>query len=122
LEIAGWNGKGKPVFNTRQVRFNGKGELNHETFAITSTDGINEGQFCKTNRKPYDLLVVACLIAAWKLLDYRFGSDAFCQDGTSEDLREGLEYYKKVIKAVYYPIEGDVDITMADIAKQRQQY
>ena len=43
------------------VAFNGPGEAGHETFWLPR---IKDGfQFCKTAYKPYDVIVVACLIA-----------------------------------------------------------
>lgn len=45
-----------------EVSFNGVGDDAHETFSISVSDtGFN---FCKTQHKPYDELVVACLYFA----------------------------------------------------------
>lgn len=41
--------------------FNGKGDDGHETFAITSDLG-NSFNFCKTARKPYDIVVCKVLL------------------------------------------------------------
>lgn len=59
--LAGWDGTGKPTVTKDVIRFNGKGEDNsHETFSVASNwDGSFD--FCKTARKPYDIVVVACL-------------------------------------------------------------
>jgi len=84
-----------PIFDNRMVCFNGVGELAHETFRIEKK-GTND--FCKTARKPYDLLVVACLIAAWQILNYRFSSDGFNSDGTCEDLVPAMKYYNEVMQ------------------------
>lgn len=110
LEIAGSNGEGKPQFTDEFVVFNGKDELAHETFFI-DINGTND--FCKTARKPYDLLVVACLIAAWQILDYKFSSDAFNQDGTCDDLQPAIDFYNQVI-------QPSKPITQEDIKKQRK--
>ena len=47
--------------NGRSLIFNGQGQLGHETFYL---DREGHGShFCKTARKPYDLLVCAVLLA-----------------------------------------------------------
>lgn len=46
----------------RGININGKGELAHETFILRDYFKANEGGgFCKTDSKPYDAVVVACL-------------------------------------------------------------
>jgi len=99
LEIADGVGKRKPTFDNTIVNFNGKGKLSHETFQISKT--CAEWDFCKTARKPYDLLVVACLILAWQILDYRFSSDGFTDyNGKKDcdDLLPAMNFYNKVMK------------------------
>ena len=100
LQIAGGDGTGKPEFNKNFVCFNGLGdELNHEGFIIEIEN--KEWDFCKTDRKPYDLLVMACLIAAWQFIDYRFSSDGFHDykgEKHIEDLQPAVDYYNKVMK------------------------
>lgn len=58
------------------VRFNGIGDDGHETFYINSgfEDGFN---FCKTNRKSYDLAVCECLIIFKHFLNADVSSDGF---------------------------------------------
>lgn len=46
-----------------QILFNGVGEYEHESMQIDFT-GDGSWGFCKTARKPYDRMVVACLILA----------------------------------------------------------
>jgi hypothetical protein len=50
-----------PIFIQDVIQFNGIGEAGHETFGV---DRISDhrGDFCKTERKPYDLAVCCCLI------------------------------------------------------------
>jgi hypothetical protein len=52
--------------NYARLWFNGIDDLAHETMCIDFT-GKGTWQFCKTARKPYDELVVACLILAEEL-------------------------------------------------------
>ena len=49
-----------PVINENQISFNGIGDDGHETFFIKRKGGNNE--FCKTARKPYDLIACVTLI------------------------------------------------------------
>ena len=92
LEIFGGMGTGKPKFSMKEIWFNGderKG-LDHETFLL-APDKL-DWNFCKTARKPYDLLVVACLLAAYDYLGYEVSSD-----GGYDDWKEGLHYYLDTI-------------------------
>ena len=92
LEIRSWNGFNKPEFTMKGVNFNGdelKG-LDHENFYLTPT--TTEWNFCKTARKPYDLLVVACLIAAHEILGYEVSSD-----GDITDWVQGIQLYLDTI-------------------------
>lgn len=110
LEIRGGMGEGEPKFDPEAVWFNGNEErdLDHETFLIERND-VNWA-FCKTARKPYDLLVVACLLAAVDFLDYRFSSDGF-NDYFNErnsvhihecdNLLPALKYYNDVMGTDY---------------------
>lgn len=107
-----------PVFNTDLVCFNGVGDLAHETFVIkTGTD-----DFCKTARKPYDLLVVACLIAAHKILNYNFSSDGFDSFGNCDDLQPAIDYYNKVMQPTN-KITGEPElITQKTIKLQQKKF
>ena len=66
-KIKGGLGEGRPMINESQVWFNGDGktDMDHETFSIKWYDDSNPNGsgFCKTNRKPYDLLVCVSLLA-----------------------------------------------------------
>ena len=105
LELAGFDGNGKPKFTKELVGFNGKGEeLSHETFLIQRTFGAESWEnprngkycaFCKTARKPYDLMVVACLFAA----QHRFGTDfEWSSDGDPSDLQQGYDFWLATCK------------------------
>lgn len=93
LKIRGGLGEGKGEFNNERIWFNGdeKRGLDHETFMIErNPDGTWE--FCKTARKPYDLLVGACLLAAQEFLGYEISSD-----GDVEDWVEIAKYYNDIV-------------------------
>lgn len=92
-----------PVVNDRLVRFNGVGEDGHETFMIPRTvpkeewvrpsfsdDGkpkVLDFAFCKTARKSYDELVVACLVALKK----HFPVVQVSSDGDNTEWTQGAD-------------------------------
>lgn len=94
IKIAGWDGTGKSIANTKEISFNGAGQETCETMYITYKDG--GFSFCKTNREPYDLLVCLTLLA----FKDAFGDDfEYTSDGiTKEDYenRENNEYWKSI--------------------------
>ena len=73
-------GEREPVFNSNEVWFNGDGEndLAHETLLLEPQS--TKWSFCKTARKPYDLLVCGCLLLAHFMLDYEIASDGDISD------------------------------------------
>jgi len=92
--IRGGLGEGTPMINESQVWFNGdnKNGMSHETFDIKwfPSGGEVKG-FCKTARKPYDILVCVSLLAfkhAFNDSDvFRFSSDGDNSEwATAKDL------------------------------------
>lgn len=67
-------------------------ELAHETFSLTR-EYVDAFAFCKTARKPYDLMVKACLI----LYKYFFPYVTISSDGDEEDWMDA----KKFVAAVH---------------------
>lgn len=61
-------GEGEPLLNNKYISLNGDAALgeSYETFYFTRT--LEEFSFCKTNRKPYDAVVVSILAQAKKIL------------------------------------------------------
>ena len=99
--IRGGLGKGKPMINESEVWFNGddKTEMAHETFGIRWFDKSNENGngFCKTNRKPYDLLVCFSLLAFKHAFnDYKVFH--FSSDGDNSEW--------EIAKELFYGISG----------------
>jgi hypothetical protein len=88
-------GEEKPTFNNNEVWFNGdKAEgLDHETFCIEWD--TEDRDFCKTARKPYDLLVCFSLLTFSEVFPREIFS--FSSDGTpSEPLwQNAIKYYEK---------------------------
>jgi hypothetical protein len=64
------------------IEFNGSRGNDHETFMLAPHLLMENGGFCKTARKPYDVVVVACLIIMSSVLPevFQFESDGDCQD------------------------------------------
>ena len=80
-----------PVFTNELIRFNGTGNEGHETFYISREDtGFS---FCKTARKPYDIVAVAVLCLADYYSEGRF---AVGSDGGIDDWKDGLSLARHI--------------------------
>jgi hypothetical protein len=99
--VRGEDGVGRPEASEQRVAFNGDAAhgLEHEPFVIERifrrgrTRGAACFDFCKTNGKPYDLLVVASLYAFL----HRFPGVKFVSDSTLEELRPGFDYFTRIV-------------------------
>ena len=94
IAIRGGMGHGEPTFDTRGLWFNGDETvgMDHETFwlSFTSTDR----EFCKTARKPYDMLACLSLISAKRHIPgFKFSSD-----GDLEDWQPAFDFYRQHVK------------------------
>lgn len=99
IKICDWNGEGKPKFNTKNINFNGDGghDLDHESFNLYGTmGGFN---FCKTARKPYDVLVKAILMYADELSMFS-NSWSFDGEKTEIEYKEGEILYLKTLMSL----------------------
>ena len=83
-----------PVFTDDELLLNGVGDNSHETLYLLFND--ERWQFCKTQGKPYDVVVTAILLLAQKTLGYRVSSD-----GGVDDWQEGINLVKKVLNKRY---------------------
>ncbi|MBN1510681.1 MAG: hypothetical protein JXB13_01580 [Phycisphaerae bacterium] len=90
--LAGPSGQGAAVRSDREIRFNGIGADAREPFVFPGSVGLN---FCKTFARPYDEVVVACLLVA---RDY-FPADVLelTSDGSWSDWSRGAELYTRVL-------------------------
>lgn len=80
----------EPEFSEKRVWFNGVGKDSCETFFVTPhASGFN---FCKTRRRPYDTVVVACLLC----LKYYFDDVSVSSDGDNEEWSYGTNLYKSI--------------------------
>lgn len=84
------------------LKINGKGDDMHEDFIMREhfkqnlEHHLHPGfSFCKTARKPYDIVVVACLIVLANRLPKNIRVDS---DGYSDDWQDGLELAQRVLK------------------------
>lgn len=89
--LAGPDGTGDPEVGPEEVAFNGRDEQGHESFIFPGGTGFN---FTKTASKPYDKVVVACLLAARAHIP----EDVLeiSSDGDWKDWEEGRELYNQV--------------------------
>ena len=81
IALAGPDGSGWPSVNSLNVALNGAGHGGCEPFQLTRAGGRG---FCKTERLPYDAVVVAILRVA-----ERTGALTWSSDGTDADLEAG---------------------------------
>lgn len=94
------------------IQFNGTGDEAHETFTIEQSymgtfkqwKGNKLFEFCKTARKEYDTVVVACLI----ILKHHFGNDVVVQsDGYADEWQIGLNAVKDCLNYGSVPFERE---------------
>lgn len=80
-----YNESKPPEINKDHILFNGIGGNGHETFYLPRK---NEGNYCKTANKPYDVCVTATLLLAHMHLDDKI---KLASDGDVEDWQEGVK-------------------------------
>jgi hypothetical protein len=101
-QLAGPEGDGKPLIESSNIQFNGRGTDAHEPFVFPGRAGFN---FCKTDGKPYDAAVTACLLVARDHFlpdELKIESDGQWEDG---DWNEGAKLYQQVLgRAAANPI------------------
>lgn len=106
IVIKGGLGKGKPTVTESKIWLNGdeSKDLDHETFALDLFESspmyrenydMEKGVFgfCKTARKPYDLVVCVSLLIIKEHLKEDFG---FSSDGGVDDWGHALSLYSKL--------------------------
>lgn len=76
--IKGPDGRGMPEFSQDHIFLNGDApDFDHESFAIYRARST---EFCKTARKPYDLVVTACLAYLAAYHGFEVSSDGDAED------------------------------------------
>lgn len=104
VQVRSGDGKGSPVASQEEVHLNGDGATGaaHESFFVPQSgqpesyskpdsDGLYF-EFCKTAHKPYDVLVVACLIR----LKFRFPEVRIDSDGDESDWADDLKLCSQI--------------------------
>ena len=86
-----------PLITATEIRFNGVGDLGHETFCFDSRDAL-PSDACKTARKPYDELVMkVLLILAYYRPGFELNSDGFF----AQEWLEAIEWFNEVVDRAY---------------------
>lgn len=75
--------------NGEAICFNGGAGLSHETFLLEKAPKNKEFNFCKTNGKPYDLMVTSMLIVC---AGYAEGALEIGSDGDVEDWSQAVKF------------------------------
>jgi hypothetical protein len=98
--LCGWNGTGNPEFLENEIAFNGDktDDMDHESFVI-QRDNSKEREdekglifeFCKSARKPYDLMVKISMLR----LKHHFPKTEISCDGDASDWKQARTIYKK---------------------------
>ncbi len=93
--LAGWNGEGKPEVGAEGIAFNGIGDAaGHETFELPgSVHALTAFEFCKTARKPYDVVVTAVLATVAHLAP---GAITVSSDGNPAEWADGIALAREV--------------------------
>jgi hypothetical protein len=110
IPLGDGRGLNQPTFSAAEICFNGRaegpgGDSSYETFRVERArrPGYPQEQargdwgldFCKTNRRPYDLCVQGCLM----VLSHHLGTARFRvdSDGTSGDWDEARQACQRVL-------------------------
>ena len=106
------------------ILFNGKGDNAHEDFSLRATykenlvtrgfvDGFN---FCKTARKPYDEVVVACLL----VLKHHLGDlIELNSDGYRDEWLQGQEIAQRFLKTREILTPSTIGVNLYAIANTK---
>lgn len=118
--VAGPDGDGAAMVGPLKLEFNGRGDNSHEPFVFPGTVGFN---FCKTQWKPYDAVVTACLIAArdhFPPADLAIASDGDWSEG---DWSAGARLYERALgRTAADPLSGfDDPQSLPGLPGQRRQ-
>lgn len=95
IVICGGDGTGEPEITNEYIWLNGdrKNELDHETFYFSLNEQTGF-EFCKTARKPYDLIVGAMLLSlAHRITGFSFSSDGSYKD---DEWIPIFDFYEKI--------------------------
>ena len=101
IPLAGYTGKGEAEASDKEISFNGAGDDSYESFIVVNGGASNE--FCKTARKPYDIMVCTTLMI---LKNYVPAFDV-SSDGGADDWEEAIEFCRRVLGYGEYPCKRE---------------
>ena len=124
-DMMGEQGRAWPEVETgdsgEYIGFNGLGEESHETFSIGQDRAPLESWqdekargwiFCKTDRKPYDVAVTACLC----YLESAFPGKVYVSsDGRADDWQAGLALARRALPALQNVLTIPKDVTFESL-------
>lgn len=89
IVIAGEDGHGYPELGDAHIALNGSAifDEDYEPFVLPDEDGAS---FCKTARRPYDVVVAAILVSV-----FVHGNGYVASDGTIDDWEDGISLYER---------------------------
>jgi len=127
LQIGDGSGNGGlPILDRDAIWLNGVGEMAHETFLLERQDS-DRLTWCKTERKPYDLMVQACLIVY-----YTHSPDTIelRSDGTKKDWAAAYDFVTEVLGSkleipphkCFGPAIDEVGLTHQDFTRATQEF
>lgn len=99
VKICNEDGTGKPIVEEDYIGLNGTEENDqcHESFYISNK--VDDFNFCKTARKPYDKVVVAILVGA---IDLEVpGCESITSDGDVNDWKDGIKLYCEAYENIH---------------------
>jgi hypothetical protein len=98
----------KPIVDKELISFNGEKEDSHETLFIQRVEDSSREKsdrlvfnFCKTARKPYDLIVKATLV----MLKHNFPESIIEVDGTISDFDAAIKLCEKLFGPVEFKLK-----------------
>ena len=94
-----------PICTEKEIAFNGVGENGHETFYFRPN--FTDFNFCKTARKPYDIVVMKVLLVLKCFFDIDLGTD-----GNFEDEWQDVRNYMEEKYNITSYVKQDLDFTI----------
>lgn len=95
------------------LQVNGAGDYSHEEFLMREHFNQNGSDFCKTANKPYDVVVVACLIVLKHYLGNAFNVSS---DGQRPDWVDGLDLATKYTKIKTLKIPASIQSRLSIVS------
>ena len=114
--LAGPDGDGNPVLAPDHIEFNGVGDDAHEPFVFPGGNGFI---FCKTQWKPYDAVVVACLFVARDHFSPQQLEIASDGEGEADAFQDGCQLYVETFSRQPKDLFSGGNVTPVTVAANR---